>query len=146
MISDLLRNHVLWVALAGWCAAEVLKTIIYWIVNKELDLSRLVGDGGYPSAHSALVTALAASCAKSYGLDSFQFAVTAIIAVIVMHDAHGVRLETGRQARTINSILEIFKEKQWVPLQNDKLKETIGHTPLQVFSGAVLGAVIALLL
>lgn len=146
MIEDLLHNHILWAALAGWCAAEVLKTVIYWIVNKRLDLSRLVGDGGYPSAHSALVTALAVSSAKYYGLGSFQFAVTAVLAAIVMHDAHGVRLETGRQARTINSILDIFNEKQWIPLQNAKLKEMVGHTPLQVLSGAVLGAVIALLL
>lgn len=146
MISELLQNRVLWVALAGWCAAEILKTIIYWIVNKELDLSRLTGDGGYPSAHSALVTALAVSCAKNYGLGSFQFAVTAILAAIVMHDAHGVRLETGRQARTINSILDLFIEKQWLPLQNDKLKEMVGHTPMQVVSGAILGAVIALIL
>lgn len=146
MISELLQNRVLWVALAGWCAAEILKTIIYWIVNKELDLSRLTGDGGYPSAHSALVTALAVSCAKYYGLGSFQFAVTAILAAIVMHDAHGVRLETGRQARTINSILDLFIEKQWLPLQNDKLKEMVGHTPMQVVSGAILGAVIALIL
>ena len=114
MIQELLQNRILWIALAGWCAAEVLKTIIYWIVNKELDLSRLVGDGGYPSAHSALVTALAVASAKAYGLDSFQFAVTAILAAIVMHDAHGVRLETGRQARTINSILDIFNEKQLI--------------------------------
>lgn len=146
MINDLLQNRVLWVALAGWCAAEILKTIIYWIINKKLDLSRLVGDGGYPSAHSALVTALAVSCAKYYGLDSFQFAISAILACIVMHDAHGVRLETGRQARTINSILEIFNEIQLKPLENDKLKEMIGHTPLQVVSGAVLGAIIALIL
>ena len=146
MISELLQNRVLWVALAGWCAAEILKTIIYWIVNKELDLSRLTGDGGYPSAHSALVTALAVSCAKYYGLGSFQFAVTAILAAIVMHDAHGVRLETGRQARTINSILDLFIEKQWLPLENDKLKEMVGHTPMQVVSGAILGTVIALIL
>ena len=146
MIQALLQNRVLWISLAGWCAAEILKTIIYWIVNKELDLRRLIGDGGYPSAHSALVTALAVSCGKYYGLASSQFAIAAVLAGIVMHDAHNVRLETGRQAKTINSLLDIFVEKQWISLENDKLKEMIGHTPLQVFSGAVLGAVIALIL
>ncbi len=145
MLDELLHNRILWTALAGWCAAEVLKTIIYWIVNKELDLSRLVGDGGYPSAHSALVTALAVACAKAYGLGSFQFAVTAVLAGIVMHDAHGVRLETGKQARTLNSLIDMFKEKQLIAPENYKLKEMVGHTPLQVASGAVLGAVIALI-
>lgn len=146
MLNDLLQNTVLLVALAAWCAAEILKTIIYWIVNKELDLSRLVGDGGYPSAHSALVTALAVSCAKNFGLASSEFAIAAVLAGIVMHDAHGVRLETGRQARTINSLMDIFIEKQWITLENDKLKEMVGHTPMQVVSGALLGAAIALLL
>ena len=146
MIEDLLQNRVLWISLLSCCTAEILKTIIYWILNKELDLSRLIGDGGYPSAHSALVTALTVSCGKSYGLASSQFAIAAVLAIIVIHDSHNVRLETGRQAKTINSLLDMFIEKQWIPLENGKLKEMIGHTPMQVFSGAILGAVIALIL
>lgn len=148
MLSELWKNTVLWIALSSWCAAEILKTIIYWIMNRKLDLSRLIGDGGYPSAHSALVTSLATGCARVYGLDSGLFAIAAVLAVIVMHDAHGVRLETGKQAQTINSIVELFEHlfDEWKPdnRPNQKLKEMIGHTPMQVAAGAVVGLGVAL--
>ena len=141
--SDLLQNHLLLNALVAWTAAQVLKTIIHAVVNRTLDIHRLFGDGGMPSGHSATVTALAATAAIEYGLSSAVFAIAAILAVIVMHDAMGVRLEAGKHAQAINELLELFSSD----LETDvKLKELLGHTPLQVLGGALLGLVVAIIL
>lgn len=141
--SDLLQNHLLLNALVAWTAAQVLKTIIHAVVNRTLDIHRLFGDGGMPSGHSATVTALAATAAIEYGLSSAVFAIAAILAVIVMHDAMGVRLEAGKHAQAINELLELFSSD----LETDvKLKEFLGHTPLQVLGGALLGLVVAIIL
>lgn len=141
--SDLLQNHLLLNALVAWTAAQVLKTFIHAVVNRTLDIHRLFGDGGMPSGHSATVTALAATAAIEYGLSSAVFAIAAILAVIVMHDAMGVRLEAGKHAQAINELLELFSSD----LETDvKLKEFLGHTPLQVLGGALLGLVVAIIL
>ena len=141
--SDLLQNHLLLNALVAWTAAQVLKTIIHAVVNRTLDIHRLFGDGGMPSGHSATVTALSATAAIEYGLSSAVFAIAAILAVIVMHDAMGVRLEAGKHAQAINELLELFSSD----LETDvKLKEFLGHTPLQVLGGALLGLVVAIIL
>lgn len=141
--SDLLQNRLLLNSLIAWTAAQVLKTIIHAVVNRTLDIHRLFGDGGMPSGHSATVTALAATAAIEYGLSSAVFAIAAILAVIVMHDAMGVRLEAGKHAQAINELLELFSSD----LETDvKLKEFLGHTPLQVLGGALLGLVVAIIL
>ena len=98
-IQDLFSNRVLLSGLIGWGAAQVLKTIIYALMHHTLDLTRIFGDGGMPSGHSATVCAVATSAGIIYGLDSFPFAISVIVAIIVMHDAMGVRLETGKQAK-----------------------------------------------
>ncbi len=85
---------------------------------------------------------MAAAAAKLYGAGSFEFAITAILAVIVMHDAMGVRLETGKQAKLLNEILATFRTLDGKKLTEDKLKEFVGHTPLQVLAGALLGIAI----
>ena len=103
-------NRILIAGLLGWAAAQVLKTIIYLIINKELRLERLFGDGGMPSGHSATVSAVALSTGLECGFDSAVFAVAFIMAIIVMHDAAGVRLETGKQAKVINDMMEMFHE------------------------------------
>ncbi|MEA4966170.1 MAG: divergent PAP2 family protein [Oscillospiraceae bacterium] len=141
--SALLNNPLLVNSLLAWLAAQVLKTVIDTIVNRSLDWGRLFGDGGMPSGHSATVTALAATAALRYGLDSAVFAVTAILAVIVMHDAMGVRREAGRHARAINELMEMLNSGH-DPAET--LKEFLGHTPLQVCFGALLGLLVALLL
>ena len=95
-LYELITNRFLITGVASWFVAQVLKTIIHAIINKKLVLERLFGDGGMPSGHSATVTALATISALTFGFDSFQFAVTALLAIIVCHDAMGVRLETGK--------------------------------------------------
>lgn len=141
---DAVSNPYLLTALSSWFVAQVLKVIINAVVNKKLDLERLVGDGGMPSGHSATVTSLAVYSALVHGPGSFQFAVTAILAVIVCHDAMGVRMETGKQAVVINDLVELFESLSGEDLPEVKLKELVGHTPIQVLAGMTLGVVNAL--
>ena len=138
-IQDLFSNRVLLSGLIGWGTAQILKTIIYALMNRTLDLTRIFGDGGMPSGHSATVSSFAVAAAFVYGLDSFEFAIAAVLAVIVCKDAMGVRLETGRQAVIINDIVEAFNSLASEKLPEAKLKEFVGHTPLQVIAGILLG-------
>ena len=96
--EQLIGNRILMSAVTGWFVAQLLKTIIHTLMTKKFDPERLTGSGGMPSSHSSTVCAMATASGLLYGLDSFAFAVTVIIAIIVMHDAMGVRLETGKQA------------------------------------------------
>ena len=145
-LLELLTNPFLLTSLSSWFVAQVLKTIIHAIETQKLDFERLIGDGGMPSGHSATVTSLSAFCGLSFGFGSFQFAVTAILAIIVCHDAMGVRLETGKQAEVINELtktIELLSSKEWT---QEKLKEFVGHTPIQVLAGILLGIVNAIVM
>ena len=136
---DLLTNKFLLVSLSSWFVAQMLKTVIYAIEVKKWDWSRLCGDGGMPSGHSATVTSLAVFCGLNFGFGSYQFAIAAILAIIVCHDAMGVRLETGKQAVAINEILEAFELLAPDKISEANLKEFVGHTPIQVIAGILLG-------
>ena len=136
---DLISNRFLLTGVFSWLLAQVLKTVIHAIINKKIVWERLIGDGGMPSAHSATVTSLAAISALSFGFDSFQFAVTALLAIIVCHDAMGVRLETGKQAIIINELIKAFEDLSKEDLPEVKLKEFVGHTPVQVLAGILIG-------
>lgn len=138
-LVDLLGNPILITAVASWTVAQVLKVIINAIINKEFCIERLFGDGGMPSGHSATVTSMATVTALIYGLGSFEFAVTAILAIIVCHDAMGVRQETGKQAVILNELIEAFEALSKKDLPEVKLKEFVGHTPIQVAVGIALG-------
>lgn len=145
-ILDMLHNQIFLTAAAGWLLAQLLKTLIYFLLNKEFNSERLVGDGGMPSSHSATVCALATAVAMECGTGSAEFAIAAILAIIVMHDAMGVRRETGIQAKLLNEIIEIFEEMGRGEISaNDKLKEFVGHTPIQVLIGGLLGILTAIL-
>ena len=147
ILNDLLHNPFLITGIVSWCVAQVLKTIIHAIVYKELDLLRLFGDGGMPSAHSATVSSLAMITGLRFGAGSFEFAVCALLAIIVCHDASGVRLETGKQTAVINELIRIIAKKPGgnKNLEAD-LKEFVGHTPLQVMVGVIIGCLMALLM
>ena len=136
---DLLTNRFFIVSVSSWFIAQLLKTVLYAIENKKWDWTRLFGDGGMPSGHSATVTSLAILSALTFGFDSFEFAVTAILAIVVCHDAMGVRLETGKQAVKINEILEAFELLAPNKISEANLKEFVGHTPIQVMAGILLG-------
>ena len=143
---DLITNRFFIVSVSSWFVAQFLKTVIYALENKKWDWSRLFGDGGMPSGHSATVSSLAMISALTYGFDYFQFAVTAILAIIVCHDAMGVRLETGKQAVKINEILEAFELLAPDKISEANLKEFVGHTPIQVMAGILLGIVNAIVM
>ena len=145
VINELLANKLLIAAVWGWFVAQVLKTIIYIIINKSFDPERLTGDGGMPSSHSATVMAVVTGSYLLYGPSSFEFAISAVLAIIVMHDAMGVRRETGIQAKVINNMMEWFtKLDQDIPVE-EKLKEFVGHTPMQVLFGAILGVIVGII-
>lgn len=146
-LNELLANPVLIAGVCGWAVAQVIKAIIYAILNRDFSIERLFGDGGMPSGHSATVSAMAMMSLLHYGVGSFEFAISTMLAIIVMHDAMGVRLETGKQAKVINEMMELFMKKDYVQaFSEDKLKEFVGHTPIQVVAGCVLGLLIGWLL
>lgn len=144
--QQLTSNEVIVNGFAAWIAAQILKTIIHAIINKKIDFPRLIGDGGMPSSHSATVTAIATSSAFVYGLGSFQFGITLILAFIVMHDAMGVRKETGKQAKVLNNMIEFIESMGKDLSPEEKLKEFVGHSPMQVVAGAGLGVALAFIM
>lgn len=140
-ILELLSNPFAITALSSWGIAQVIKTILFLIINKKLDLGRLFGDGGMPSGHSATVTSLATFAALSCGPGSFEFAICGILAVVVCHDATGVRLETQKQAFLLKELVDAFSSLSEKKLPEVKLKEFVGHTPIQVMAGIILGII-----
>ncbi len=142
--TELFQNRILICALAGWTIAQILKTLIHLLFTKKFVAERLVGSGGMPSSHSATVCALATATCFEYGAAGHEFALALVLAIIVMYDAIGVRRETGIQARVLNEMLKVFSDMGSDMSPQDKLKEFIGHTPLQVLMGAILGISIAI--
>ncbi len=138
-ILDFLSNKFFITAVAAWTVAQVLKVFIHALVYKTWDIKRLFGDGGMPSGHSATVSSLATVCGLSFGFGSFEFAVTGILAIIVCHDAMGVRLEAGKHAKLLNILVDSFEKFSKNELPEVVLKEFVGHTPLQVITGILLG-------
>lgn len=142
--ATILDNHVLIVAISASLISQVIKLFIEVFRQKKFNLRVLVGTGGMPSAHSALVSALATGVGQESGWDSNQFAIATLFAVIVMYDAAGVRQAAGKQARILNQIIdELFQEGH--KFNEDRLKELLGHTPFQVIVGLFLGILIACL-
>ena len=142
-------NYILSVALTAWLVAQVLKTIINFLVIGEFDLERMWGAGGMPSAHSATVCALTIACGRYVGTQSPTFAVALVLAAIVMYDAMGVRRDTGEQAKVLNQMIsdwvDVFAESNPF-LADRKLKEMVGHTPFEVLAGAILGIALGFLI
>lgn len=146
LLTGLLENHVLITALVAWAAAQVSKALLYVLINKEFKLERLVGAGGMPSSHAATVWALMLATAFDVGTASPEFALAFVLAAVVLHDARGVRLETGKQAQTITAITEFLKKGTTIELPEIELKELVGHTPFQVIVGSAMGIITAILM
>ena len=146
-LLEVLQNKIIITAVVGWCSAQVIKTILYLFVNKKFVWERLLGDGGMPSSHSATVCGMAGATFFQCGPASPEFGIALIMAIIVMHDASGVRLETGKQAVLLNKMVESFTRLGDPGLSaEERLKEFVGHTKIQVWMGALLGIVIAILM
>ena len=144
--TDLFSNVIFVSAALGWLIAQVAKTIIHLIVTKKFVVERLVGSGGMPSCHSATVCALSTATGMECGASSPEFAIAVMLAIIVMYDAMGVRRETGIQAKVLNEMIEVFTKMGKKMSAEEKLKEFIGHTPLQVLVGAILGIIVAVVM
>lgn len=141
-ISGILHNHVLFVALIGWFLAQTLKIPIYYLVEKKWDWHRFHGSGGMPSSHTSMVVSASIMMGALHGFDSPLFAASLVFSSVVMYDATGVRRETGRQAEVINRILQdvLINGR---PISDVELKELVGHKPIEVAAGALLGVLIA---
>jgi len=140
--GDIFYNRVLLAALTASLVAQILKLGIGFAKDRKVDPQVLVTTGGMPSAHSALVTALATGVGQSVGWGSVEFAIAAIFACIVMYDAAGVRQAAGKQARILNQIMDEFFQDNH-QFNEDRLKELLGHTPMQVVAGSALGLAIS---
>ncbi len=136
-------SAVLLASICAWAVAQLLKVFIALIRKRQIDLHLIVSTGGMPSSHSAIVCALATSVAMVEGLDSVAFGIAAILAMVVMYDAAGVRSWVGKQSIVLNRIVrEIRSRRPFLELERD-LREFIGHTPFEVIIGALLGITIA---
>lgn len=136
-------NKYLYVPFLLWLCIQIFKVIYDLITTKKFNFKRIIGAGGMPSSHSAVVTCLATLVGKAEGTDSIMFAMATIFALVVMYDAAGVRRAAGKQAHLLNKIIET-PGLTGVEVQ-ERLVEVLGHTPLQVIVGAALGIVVGIL-
>ncbi len=137
----LTANLILSLAVIAWFVAQVLKFIINLIIHKKLDFKLLLSSGGMPSSHSSLVCACATAIGRMEGFGSSLFALAVVLALVVMYDACNVRRAAGEQAKILNYIVEHW-EKISPAMVGEELKELLGHTPVQVVMGALLGILI----
>lgn len=135
--QQLLGNKLIGVAILSWAIAQIIKIILDIIETKNLDLNLIMSSGGMPSSHSSFVTALGFGVGFTEGFDSVYFAICFVLAMIVMYDAAGVRRAAGRQAAVLNLIMKRFEDHGFKI--DVKLKELLGHTPVEVGAGALLG-------
>ena len=141
LIKEVLSNQVLLIAVLSWAIAQGLKLIITFIQEKKWDFTKLFSAGGMPSSHSSFVMALTVGIGQVEGYHTSLFAIAAVFSFIVMYDAAGVRWESGQQAAAINRIIHMLQDPD-IKLER-QLKEILGHTPLQVSMGAILGIIVA---
>ena len=141
---DLFENKALIAAILAWFAAQVIKVLLVLFDEKRMDLSKMISSGGMPSSHSALITAMTASVGKTTGLDSVAFAIAAVTSLVVMYDAANVRREAGKHAELLNKIArDLYPDNH---MNQEKLKELLGHKQIEVAAGAILGITIGVLL
>ncbi|NJN31692.1 MAG: divergent PAP2 family protein [Synechococcales cyanobacterium RM1_1_8] len=141
--GEIFRNSILLNSFLACFLAQAIKGIVDVIQHGKLDFRAVLGSGGMPSSHSALVTALATGVGENQGWSSAEFAMATVFAVIVMYDATGVRQAAGKQAKLLNQIIEeLFHDEHH--FNEERLKELLGHTPVQVLAGCALGITVAL--
>lgn len=141
MWNQVLSNTVLWVTLTSWFIAQLIKIVLNVVRYKKFYFSWLLTTGGMPSAHAASVTTLATAIGLKYDFSSGLFALSAIVALIAMFDAQTWRRSIGTQARILNNIMDdVYAGRK---VEEEKLRELIGHTPIEVFVGGLLGILVA---
>ncbi|MCC5909933.1 MAG: divergent PAP2 family protein [Clostridiaceae bacterium] len=142
-IESVFDNKVLLTSILAWFLAQSLKVIHTLVVDKHFNFSRFVGSGGMPSSHSSFVMGLTTGIGLTDGWDSTIFAMSLVFALVVMYDAAGVRNAVGKQAIILNKMMEDLHHKKDKKLTENRLKELIGHTPVEVLAGAILGIIVA---
>ena len=146
-INELFNNYIFVASALSWAAAQIIKTILNLFVTKEFNAERLVGAGGMPSAHSAFVSALVVSTGRQCGLGAPEFALALALACVVIYDAMGVRRAAGEQAKMINLLTDqLIGKSHSEDVVVKQLKELLGHTPIEVIAGCILGITIAFIL
>ena len=143
IFATIASNKILIITIAVWAIAQTIKVILGVVREKRFNFKWFIGTGGMPSSHAAGAAALATLCGLDLGFDSVMFALTAVFALVTMFDAQGVRRATGQQAEILNRILDDIYWKGKFEAQ--ELVELIGHTPIQVFMGALLGITLAIM-
>jgi hypothetical protein len=141
--EGIFKNRIFWITLLSWCVAQGIKIIIGLTKKKKFNFYWILRTGGMPSAHTAAVVALAYSLGKELGFSSPLFALSCIFALITMFDAQTWRRSIGVQARILNKIIEDIQERKRI--EEDKLRELVGHTPIEVFVGALIGIIIPII-
>ncbi|NTV90386.1 MAG: divergent PAP2 family protein [Clostridiales bacterium] len=141
LVRGLLSNKAVLIPILAWFIAQSIKIFTHLVTEKKLDFTRIFGSGGMPSSHSAFTVSLAVVIGMNSGWDSPLFALSVAFALIVMYDAAGVRRAAGKQAKVLNKLVHTHYTK---PEIEEKLKELLGHTPMEVFMGAILGIVIGI--
>lgn len=143
-LMQFLHNSVLFTAILAWFTAQVLKVIFVFLCDRKINFKRFVGSGGMPSSHSSFIVALAVATGIVSGFDSVSFAIALCVALVVMYDAAGVRRAAGQQASILNKLVDEWNTDDSA-MREKRLKELLGHTPLEVLAGAVLGVMIAVM-
>jgi len=146
IFQELLGNRILFCCFFSWLSAQVIKYVIDGLRHRGWKLSSLFSSGGMPSSHTSSVVSLTLSVGFTEGFGSAVFTACFVFALIVMYDAAGVRFETGRQGSLLNSLLDELKN--WIEnplMENTEMKERVGHSPLEILAGAVLGALFSIL-
>lgn len=138
-IQQLLNNEIIFISIISWAIAQIIKMILDVIATGKIDWELMFSSGGMPSSHSSFVCSMATAVGLSEGFDSVQFAISFVLAVVVMYDAAGVRRAAGSHAAIINKLMDRLN------IKDENLKELLGHTPIQVGAGAILGIVIAII-
>ena len=140
-ISEIFSNKVLGISMFACFLAQFFK--VFTGEEKSIQISRIFTSGGMPSSHSTFVTSLSTLVGMDFGFDSIEFAVVAVFSMIIMYDASGVRRAVGKQAVILNKIVDDLHHKKHI--EHKRLKELVGHTPIEVFFGAILGIITALI-
>ena len=142
-LEGFITNQYIYVPVLLWFGIQLFKLIYDLVTTRKFNFKRIIGAGGMPSSHSAVVTSIATLMGKEYGVNSPIFALALIFALVVMYDACGVRRAAGKQAKVLNSIVNTPGLSN---LQvQERLQEALGHTPIQVFVGSLIGLVVALI-
>ena len=143
-MNELLSNRILWAALAANLSAQLIKLVVYYMLERRWSWDRLLESGGMPSSHSAMVTGLATAVGLVEGVGSSAFAISLVFALIVMYDATGIRRAAGQQAQLLNDLVEELRTVLHEGFKPSPLKELLGHTYLEVAAGAILGFLVSL--